>query len=438
MSRYLAVLAFALLLLGCGEDGAPGDDDATPSGDDDTTAATDDDDSTPSDDDDDTTPCLTLNCDPFPDLVFSSFHDGVQGDIDSHVYFGGVEGFSAANQVALPTWNATWNAVADLDVDGYADVVFANHHAGENHATGSYVYWGGPDGLSTAHRSALETVGAKGITAADLDGDGWPEVVVSNGFDGTTHQVDSYVYWGSSEGFSPDRRDELPTSGAAGNAAADLDGDGYADLVFASHHDDYTPNTDSFVYWGGADGYDEAARTGLPTSMAIGVSVADLDADGFPDLVFSNNRDGETYNIDSVIYWGGPGGYSADDATALPTHGAIGNAVADLDGDGHLDITFANHHDDVTNEVASVIYWGSAAGFDVERYTELPTLSARGVIAADLDLDGRLDLVFGNHCDDSSNAVDSVVYWGTAHGFGEHAVDRLPTMGAVGVAAAVP
>lgn len=429
-SSLRLVLCTMLLAAGCGDSG---DDDATPPGDDDD-AQTDDDDSAIGTDDDDTTSPPDLLVDDHPDLVFSCFHDGIQGDIDSYVYWGGESGYSEKRRTALPTWNATWNAVADLDLDGYPDVVFANHHAQENHQTGSYIYWGGPHGLSTTDRSALETVGAKGISVSDLDGDGWPDVVVSNGFDGATHLVNSYVYWGSPDGYSAERRAELPTSGAAGNAVADLDGDGYEDIVFASHHDDYSPNIDSYVYWGGPDGFSESDRTDLPTSMAIGVSAADLNADDHLDIVFSNNRDGETYNIDSLVYWGGPDGFSPDAVTALPTHGAIGNEVADLDGDGYLDVVFANHHDDLTHAVDSTVYWGSALGFDPALTTDLPTLSARGVLAADLDSDGRQDLVFANHCDDVTSAVDSVIFWGTDVGYGEHAVTHLPTVGAVGVA----
>jgi len=359
MGWFTCLMALLFALAGCTEDG--GDDDgAWP--DDDTTPGDDDDTAEPSDvdgdgwtvtdgdcDDNDATVhpwavevpldgtdqncdgedrCFDLDCDSYPDIVFSNSTNGVQGDIDSFVYWGGSDGYSEEVRTDLPTWNATFNAIADLDLDGYLDVVFANHHAAENHATGSYIYWGGPGELSPAHRSALETVGAKGVSVADLDADGFPDVVVSNGFDGATHLIDSYVYWGSAEGFSADDRAELPTSGAAGNAIADLDADGYLDIVFASHHDDYSPNIDSFIYWGGAEAYDEARRTGLPTSMAIGVSVADLDGDGWQDIVFSNNRDGESYAIDSFIYWGGEDGFGEQARDELPTHGAVGVSIA--------------------------------------------------------------------------------------------------------------
>ena len=380
--------------------------------------------------------CLDLNCDSHPDIVFSNSTDGVHGDVHSVVYWGSAGGFSEQSRTELAGWNATWNTAADLDGDGYLDVVLSNHHNGEEHAIDSYVYWGGPDGVSPIRRTELPTAGAKGVTAADLDGDGRVDLVFSNGFDGETHRIDSYVYWGTAGGFSIDDRTDLPTHGAAGNAVADLDGDGYLDIVFANHHDDFMSGIDSTVYWGGADGYSEARVTGLPTSMALGVSIADLDGDGHLDLVFSNNHDGETHNTDSVVYWGGPDGFDSEVRTLLPTSGAVGNEVADLDGDGFPDLVFANHHDDETDAVASIVYWGTAGGFDEQQTTRLPTLSARGVAAGDLNLDGFVDLVFANHTDGATNHVPSHLYWGSAEGFSESDVRLFSTVGAVGVSVA--
>ena len=57
----------------------------------------------------------------------------------------------------------------------------------------------------------------------DLDGDGYIDLVVLNRFDGSTHRIDSYVYWGSANGFSDQDRAALPTMGAHGVAWGDLD-----------------------------------------------------------------------------------------------------------------------------------------------------------------------------------------------------------------------
>ncbi len=204
----LLLVAGACPVHGCDDAEGPADDDAA---DDDTGS---DDDSSADDDD------SAASADPWLDLVFSCSYDGVGGDVESYVYHGGSGHYDAAARTGLPTWNSSWNTVADLDADGWLDVVFANHHAHEEHATGSYIYWGGPDGLSVDDRSALETVGAKQVTAVDLDRDGHLDLVFGNRMDDESYLVDSYVYWGSAAGYSEHDRTDLPTIGAVGVSVA--------------------------------------------------------------------------------------------------------------------------------------------------------------------------------------------------------------------------
>lgn len=58
--------------------------------------------------------------------------------------------------------------------------------------------------------------------------------------------------------------------------SGDLNQDGYADIVFANSTDGSTANVDSYIYWGSGEGYSPANRSGLPVQRAVGVSAIDL------------------------------------------------------------------------------------------------------------------------------------------------------------------
>ena len=74
--------------------------------------------------------------------------------------------------------------------------------------------------------------------------------------------------------------------------------------------------------------YMEAAVNHLSAQGAKVNQVADLDGDGWVDILYSNWRDNSGYVIDSYIYWGGPAGFSPADRTLLPTKGAVGVKAA--------------------------------------------------------------------------------------------------------------
>ena len=104
----------------------------------------------------------------------------------------------------------------------------------------------------------------------------------------------AYVYWGSADGYKAERKTELPTVWAAGVAAADLNGDGYPELIFANHGaetgaEDLYPDKGlaSYIYWGSATGFDAAHPTLLPTKGARDVTVADINKDGYLDIALS-------------------------------------------------------------------------------------------------------------------------------------------------------
>jgi len=378
--------------------------------------------------------CRDLNCDGWPDLAFARTLSGDSYRVDSLIYWGGEAGFDAT-PAALPTTGAMGVAAADLDLDGYQDLVFNQATSdGEERHVDSLIFWGGPEGYAIERSLGLPTIGAADPTIADLDADGWPDLVFSNRYDGEgftaeSYEVDSYIYWGGSEGFDPARRTDLPTNGAARSAAADLDGDGWLDLAFASGT---IFALSSPVYFGGPEGFDPANRVDLPTTFTEGVTAADLDADGHPELIFSTWCT-LSCEADSLIYRGGPDGPSASDVHGLTTSGATDATARDLDGDGWLDVVFANSFADGFDPVVdSVVYYGGPEGFGAG--VALPTVGASDSAAGDLDEDGYVDLIFSSFYGTDEAPAASVIYWGGAEGFDPEDRATLATDGAAGVA----
>lgn len=264
-----------------------------------------------------------------------------------------------------PSGLSAWTA-ADLDNDGHPDLAVAGHDADVlalMFASGDR--FAGPQHFTTAE-------GAKQIALVDVDGDHHLDAVVLAGTANTLS-----VLLGAGDGTFAAKRDGATGVAPTGFTVGDFDGDGHPDFAVGS-------STTVDLLQGRGDGT-VLPKQNVVMRPASGVVAADFNSDGMSDLVVvGDNPLAELFvpnagNGSFLVPTGGmPADYFELDRMLAP----------DLDGNGTPDLI-------LTPGSCSglVTYAGNGAG----GFQQLQTLTLPGcphsVATADLNHDGKLDLV---------------------------------------------
>ena len=351
------------------------------------------------------------------------------GNPDNCVYIGGPDGFHEPSKLELPGWGSTDMVCCDFNDDGMPDLAFAN--AAELSPwldPGSFVFLQTKQGFSRIPQT-LATTRAHGVVCGDLNHDGWLDLVFC-GFDNSVIKI----FFGSEKGYSNDHVQEIvmEENGKAYSeprflALADLNGDGWLDLIIPLINEDV-----SFVLWGGPNGFSFENKQRFNVRHACNAKVADLNGDGYPELLFGGHTQSvsEPHNAFLYIYWGGPDGFREDRCTQLPSNAINSIAVADFNNDGLLDIFIASYENGRERDLDSYIYWNRAGrGFLPWDRLPLRTHAVSGNMAADFNADGWIDLAVANHKVQGEHMAYSTVWYNGPEGFNEKNTVNLPTAG---------
>jgi enediyne biosynthesis protein E4 len=297
------------------------------------------------------------------------------------------------------------SAFGDVNADGWVDLfvgTFADRPAEEYQVRGAegpaadQLLLGGPDGFTPDPTFPEMRSRTSGAVFADLDGDADLDLVLARNAGDNPIPSDTVLLENTDEGWG-EPAPLLPELGARSIGVLDYDGDGALDMFVSE--DRFADGSSVLLHNDGGLSFSVATgAAGLPDDLdGLGVAVADLDADGDPDLFVSDSNllfanDGGTFReVDSSAFAWEPVGEEDDLA---------GVAVADLNRDGRLDLVVGQHFNstlDADQEVPVRIYLndGDLSFRDVTEASGVPALPTKAphVELADLDDDGWPDLV---------------------------------------------
>lgn len=253
-------------------------------------------------------------------------------------------------------------------------------------------------GLAQKHRGSGAAVG-------DINGDGWPDIFVTSHGITTTATIGQHrLYRNNGDGSFTDiartagvNKSNSERADGFGSVFGDYDLDGDLDLYVTGWHDGeqgnrlYRNNNDETFT-------DVTEDAGLETTNLRGFSpcFADMDGDGFPELLVTADFDTTKYYVNN-----GDGTFSERTKSAQvnkPAFG-MGSTINDLNNDGLLDWYLTSIYDENRPSDGNRFYINEGS----HRFTEVAQAAGVdngywgwGTASVDLDHDGWLDLVETN------------------------------------------
>lgn len=288
--------------------------------------------------------------------------------------------------------------IGDVNHDGNADIAVAQG------GSATYVYYG------NAQRDSLPdlTLPAMGFDlqgAVDIDGDGYLDVVGSNG-------TEVLVFYGGPETLAETAADTIRSpygvpSGSASFgqaiAVADFNSDGDYDFAIVDQSPNVPTDFSQVLFYSGADGLADPVWVlhGLDGHHQYENCVSsDLNGDSIKDLVVAAGEDvSDGFPPQLFIFYGSPGFDSIPELafvapeTSFPLarigFGEVLADVGDFNGDGFHDLA-------APAGSSAFLFWGGPGVWDSMPDFLLGTAPRSIAFAGDLDLGGHTDIVVGN------------------------------------------
>jgi trimeric autotransporter adhesin len=308
----------------------------------------------------------------------------------------------AGQQIFTTGSHPYYVTTVDLNGDGKPDLIAAN--CCFNNAVSVQLNTT-PPGAATPSFAAQQSFGAGAnfisVTAADVNGDGIPDLIVTDAAStgsvlvllNTTARGASTLSFAAQESFATGAFPYSVTT-------ADVNGDGKPDLVVANDGDNTVSVLLNTTTAGATTPTFATQQTFATGTSPYAVTVADVNGDGKPDLIVANFAS----NTASVLLNSTAPGAAVLSFAAQQTFAAGANPTfvkaVDINGDGKLDLIVSNYGSGGTGNTISVLLNTTSPGAVTMSFAAQQTFGVGSgpisVTASDLDGDGKPDLIVAN------------------------------------------
>jgi hypothetical protein len=277
-------------------------------------------------------------------------------------------------------------AMGDLNGDGKADMVAAD--LGTNTVN---VMLSSGDGTFQAPKTVAAVSNPGTLVIGDVNGDGKPDLVFSNYKSNDMQDGTVNVLLGNGDGTFQVAKTFAVGYGTVSIDVADMNADGNPDLVVVNTYGSVG------VLLGNGDGTFQSQKNVNTLEYPSSLAVADFNGDGKPDLAVTTlNSIPPNHSYVGVLMGNGDGTFGAQ---SIFTGGTGGDSVAavDVNGDGKPDLVVTNEY---SNNVSVLL--GDGNGLFQGQKTFAVGSGPYSLAVADVNGDGSPDLVVANSGDTAS------------------------------------
>lgn len=422
-----------------------------------------------------------VNGDGYDDILIGSpyFDNGEANSGRVFVYHGSASGLSlsssweAGGSQANAIFGQSVGTAGDVNNDGYSDIIIGSSYNDGQTAGRVSVYFGGSTGLSLTPDWEVQSGQANagfGIavsTAGDVNNDGYDDILIGAYLydNGQSDEGRAYLYYGSASGpggtpWTAESNQANANFGVAVNAAGDVNGDGYDDVIVGAYRYDSGQNNEgwAYVYHGSSTGLSTTYSwhgEGNQGSAFFGFAVSgagDVNGDGYDDVIVGAYQadNGQTDEGLVFVFHGSTSGVAATAAWYAESNQAgaqLGfdvSSAGDVNGDGYDDVIVGGPEYDngETGEGLVQVYQGSASGlssapdWSMESDQASARLGRAVGLAGDVNGDGYADILIGSPYYDYGESNEGFVY--VYYGSGSGAVPPVADFTATPITGTVP